>query len=90
MTITANESIVMNRIARHEMNPNNGEVPESHRDVLTYCWVEDFHPTWPAAQVKGVIGSLSKKGLVLVCDGEEENTIEFTPAGFDAWAANWG
>lgn len=87
--VTTNEYIVMNAIVHHEMTGLNGDTPESYEeDTGTYCWVDDFTgDVLTMSQVKGVISSLVKKGLLTVRDEGpgEHNTCNLTREGFDAW-----
>jgi len=88
-TLTANEIEVLNGIAYHEMAPSNGEKPETIADTGTYCWVEDFSASLTPSQVKGVLSSLVKKGLIHVDDYDDEDTVvNFTDTGFKVWQEN--
>jgi hypothetical protein len=82
MNVTANEIAVLNDMAHHEMNPGNGARPTCAADVCTFCWVEDFGPGLTLNQVKGVVSSLVKKGLIVVSEDDEHNVVDFTDAGF--------
>ena len=87
--LTANEIEVLNGIAYHEMATSNGAKPETKDETGTYCWVEDFSASLTPDQVKGVISSLVKKGLIRVDEYDDENTtVDFTDAGFKVWQEN--
>tara|TARA_Y100000310_G_scaffold338627_1_gene428778 strand:+ start:2348 stop:2647 length:300 start_codon:yes stop_codon:yes gene_type:complete len=87
MNITPNESLVLNEIARHEMNPENGAVPISASEVSTYCWVDEFTGgVLSVNAVKGVVSSLVKKKLIVVSDWDDDDTVvSFTEEGFSVW-----
>ena len=86
---TPHESEVLARIARHEMNPGNGARPTSAKDVRTWVWVRDFSDRLSASQVKGVLASLVKKGLIVISYYDaRDNSVAFTDLGFAAWQAN--
>ena len=87
--LTANEIDVLNGIAYHEMSPANSGKPLDIEDTGCFCWVDDFSKTLTAQQVKGVLASLVKKGLVKVCQYDERDTVvDFTTMGFAMWQAN--
>ncbi len=88
VSITHNEADVLNGIAYHEMSPANSGKPLDISDTGTYCWVEDFSKTLTASQVKGVLSSLVQKSLVVVSDNDQDNVVDFTPAGFAIWQAH--
>lgn len=87
MYITEYEVDVLNGIAYHEMNATNGARPECAGDVLMWCWPDQFSSKLTVPQVKGVLSSLVKKGLISISDygPGEDNTIQFTVAGFKAF-----
>lgn len=86
--LTHLEKIVLNAIAHHEMNPGNGARPTCAADVCTWCWAGDFTGgEMTTAQVKGVLSSLIKKGMINVSGGGRESTASFTQAGFEAFVA---
>ncbi len=73
------------------MNPSNGARPTCAADVCTYCWAEDFGAgKLTAQQVKGVLASLVKKGLIRVQDWDDRDTVvDFTMSGFAVWLAHF-
>ena len=98
--LTSYETTVLRAIAQHEMNSLNGDTPESHEDVATYCWADDFTgdnascelqgpDVLTVPQVKGVLSSLSKKGLIHIVEGtkHDEPEVSFTETGFEAFQA---
>jgi hypothetical protein len=89
MTPTPNEIDVLNGIAYAEMSPANGGKPESIDDTGTWCWADAFSATLSTNAVKGVLGSLAKKGLIIVADhGPSETVVNFTSRGFKVWQDN--
>ena len=87
-TLTESEGKTLNAIAYHEMNPSNGARPESASDVKTWGWADHFADdagiTVP--QMKGVLSSLVKKGLINITDYDvNETTVNFTDEGYAAW-----
>ncbi len=88
-SLTPYEIDVLNGIAYHEMSTANSCKPQSIDDTGTFCWVEDFSKTLTASQVKGVIASLVKKGLVKIDEWDQGDTVvNFTPEGWQAWQTN--
>jgi len=88
MTITTNlEAIVLNNIAYHEMCPQNGAKPQSHRDACCWCWADDFAgDAMTVNACKGVLSSLVKKGFIVIHPNDpEDSEVDFTEAGFEAW-----
>jgi len=86
VNLTANEIDVLNGIAYHEMSSANTSKPKDISETGTYCWAADFSDTLTVSQVKGVLSSLVKKGMIVVSPYDERDTIvDFTPAGFAAF-----
>lgn len=96
--LTSFETTVLRAIAQHEMNSLNGDEPQDYTDVHTYCWADDFTGNCPSCalqgpdvlsvnQVKGVLSSLSKKGLIHIYEGDRFNEpeVSFTEEGFEAF-----
>ncbi len=89
MNITANEIDVLNGIAYAEMSPANGGKPQEIDDTGTYCWADTFSKTLTTSQVKGVLGSLTKKNLITVQEWDQGDTVvHFTEQGWKAWQAH--
>lgn len=87
--ITPNEINVLNGIAYAEMSPANGGKPRNIGDTGTWCWADAFSATLSTNAVKGVLGSLVKKGLIVITDySQEENVVDFTSLGFKVWQDN--
>ena len=88
-TYTPNEIDVLNGIAYHEMSPANGATPEAIGDTGCFCWVEDFSEALTGSQVKGVLASLIKKGLIAIQEWDQGDTVvNFTEKGFAVWQVN--
>lgn len=92
LNVTAMECAVIDEIIHHEMSALNGSSPETYADIWhgTYCWADDFtSEVCPnVEQVKGVLSSLTKKGLVTINkldDEVEGNTVIVTKLGYEAW-----
>ncbi len=89
INLTPNESDVLNGIAYAEMSPANGGKPLSIDDTGTYCWADSFSDTLSTNAVKGVLGSLTKKRLIIVQEYDQDDTVvNFTPLGFKTWQAH--
>ena len=85
--LTDLEKLVLNNITLHEMNEVNGanEHIETVDHTITFYWPEDFAKGLEVNQVRGVVTSLVKKGLVVVQEDIEHNTIWLTEEGLVAW-----
>ena len=99
MNITANETAVLDCIARNLYQPSNGGVPDSYDDtapIWTWMLLSDTTSTYTGTvklkSLPGIVASLSKKGLVHVADGRnrKEDTVALTVSGFAAWEALQG
>ena len=89
--LTEFEIDVLNGIAYHEMSPANTMKPRDINDTGTYCWADTFSDKLTTPQVKGVLSSLVKKGLIHIDVFDhpaDENVVSILPAGFAAWQAN--
>lgn len=84
-TLTALETATILKIARHEMNSTNGapEYAQSASDLTTWAWAGDFTSAdCDVKQVKGVMSSLVKKGLI-ECSGKgQDAVVGFSDEGF--------
>ena len=89
MKLTELETQMLENICSHEMNEVNGatEWIEDADMTVTYYWAEDFAKGIGSVnQVKGVVTSLVKKGLVVVQeDSMEDSMIWLTDEGLQAW-----
>ena len=89
INLTANEIDVLNGIAYSEMSPANSCKPLSLEDTGTWCWADSFSKTLSTNAVKGVLGSLVKKGVIQIDDYDRDDTVvDFTPEGFKVWQDN--
>ena len=75
--MTENEKSILNIIARSEYNQNNGSIPRTVEESATWLFMDDLADDsgLTVNQVKGVLGSLVKKGLVDVDDIDEDETL---------------
>ena len=75
--MTENEKSILNIIARSEYNQNNGSIPRTVEESATYLFIDELADDsgLTVNQVKGVLGSLVKKGLVDVDDFDDEETL---------------
>lgn len=87
MNITDFEFHVMNAIAHDEMTPANCDTPQSHDETGCWCWPERYtRDDLDVQQVKGVLSSLVKKGLITISEYDrDDNEVDFTKNGFDVW-----
>lgn len=94
-TLTANERIALNMIARNLYQPMNGARPDSYNDTSA-VWSNCLDSNSAGAEqlagrtLSATCASLAKKGLVSTFDDvsdRKSSTIELTAAGFDAWLA---
>lgn len=84
---------VMNHIAHHEMNSTNGATPETHSDVNTWLWADEWASDLglTGQQIGGVLASLENAGYIGMDkvkkrrNEPDESSCWFTPAGFAAW-----
>ena len=84
--MTENEKSVLNIIATSEFNQLNGSIPRTVEESATWLFIDEVadDASLTVNQVKGVLGSLVKKGLIDVDDIDEEETlIQITKAGID-------
>jgi DNA-binding MarR family transcriptional regulator len=93
INVTDLEAKVLNWIAYADHAPSNGAKPTDISQTGTYLWVDEIGSDIgvPTATAKGAVGSLTAKDLISVVDtisdGEKENLVDFTDAGFAAWQA---
>jgi len=95
MRLTNLQYNVMNHIAHHEYNPNNGATPEHHSDVNTWFWADDWarELNLTGQQIGGVLASLENAGYLIIDkqpkrrNEPDDSTCWFTEAGFAAWKA---
>jgi len=92
--LTANEFEIMDGIAHHRMNASGGNrAPDSDLDVSTYYWPEEFHAYQTADETDQMCCRLESRGLLIIYRPGRlygtETHVTFTPAGFEAWAANY-
>lgn len=86
MNMTEYEKSILNSIATSEYNRLNGEIPRNTEDSATWLFVDELAEDngLTMNQVKGVLGSLVKKGLIDIDDVDAEETlIQITKAGID-------
>ena len=85
MNMTENEKSIMNTIATNECNPNNGSLPRTILESATWLFMDELASDsgLTVNQVKGVLGSLVKKGLLLVDEDEVESLVQFTQEGIN-------
>ena len=86
-TLTEYESSVLNDIATSDYNQNNGSLPRSTEESATYLWVDEIAANVGLAmnQVKGVLGSLVKKGIIDIddIDSKEDTLVQIQKKGID-------
>jgi len=85
--MTPYEKSVLNIIATSEYNQNNGSIPRTVEESATWLFVDDIAEDagLTVNQVKGVLGSLVKKGLIDIddIDAEEDTLVQITKNGID-------
>ena len=94
MRLTHLQYRVMNHIAHHEMNSSNGATPETHSDVNTWLWADEWASDLglTGQQIGGVLASLENAGYIGMDKVRktrhmqaDESSCWFTEAGFAAW-----
>ena len=88
MKITDLELSVIQNIGMNEFTPLNGGIPDCHHDAE--CWVDTVAGHGPHQirldQISGLMGSLSKKGMIwtngTVCGLTEMGFQAFSNRGF--------
>jgi len=86
MIITDNEKKLLLAFAYCEMNTCNSspEIAENANELGTYVWLDEREVNGlNIRQMKGVLGSLVKKELVVVDPDFEHDTVDFTDLGFE-------
>lgn len=75
--MTEYEKSVLNIIATSDYNQLNGSIPRTVEESATYLWVDEIAEDAGLSmnQVKGVLGSLVKKELVMVDDFDAKETL---------------
>ena len=84
--MTDYEKSVLNIIATDECNSLNGSIPRTVEESATWLFIDQVaeDASLTVNQVKGVLGSLVKKGLIDIDDIDEEETlVQITKAGLD-------
>ena len=84
--MTEYEKSVLNIIATSEFNQLNGSIPRTVEESATWLFVDEIadDASLTMNQVKGVLGSLVKKGLIDIDDIDAEETlIQITKKGLD-------
>lgn len=85
MNVTLFESQIMAVIAFSEMTTANGSRPKNSGETLTYLWVDEFGEAVgkTGSQVKGVVSTLSKKGMAIVVEeSDDSSSIQLTDEGY--------
>ena len=85
MNVTLFESQILAVIAFSEMTTANGARPKDSGETLTYLWVDEFGEAVgkTGAQVKGVVSTLSKKGMAIVVEeSDDSSSIQLTDEGY--------
>ena len=88
MELTELEKKMLRVIATDECTPLNGGEPRGYLDAYTWLDIGSFSHMIGVTtnQGKGVLGSLTKKGLVYINDPDtSEAAIGFTEEGFKAY-----
>lgn len=75
--MTEYEKSVLNIIATSDYNQLNGSIPRTVEESATYLWVDEIAEDAGLSmnQVKGVLGSLVKKELIMVDDFDAKETL---------------
>jgi len=85
---TTLENQMMLNIANSEYNEVNGHNPQKSDETITWYYPEYLSKNMETNQVKGVVTSLVKKGLVCVQEDEDDNQIWLTNLGFEVYKNN--
>ena len=85
MKLTNLEKQMLENIANSEYNDVTGYSPESAEETFGWYYPEYLDEGMDTNQVRGVITSLVKKGLVTVDLDEDDNTISMTDDGFNTY-----
>lgn len=87
MSLTSNEKSILNIIATDEMNSLNGSVPRTTEESATWLYTKDIaeEAVMAVNQVKGVLGSLVKKGILDIddYDDDSEHLVQITKKGIN-------
>jgi hypothetical protein len=83
--MTVLETSVLNIIATSEYNQLNGSIPRTVDESSTWLWTDELAADagLTVNQVKGVLGSLVKKGLVDIDDLDADSCIQITKLGIN-------
>ena len=84
--MTELETSVLNIIATSDYNQLNGSIQRTVEESATYLWVDEIAEDSGLSmnQVKGVLGSLVKKELVVIDDIDADETlVTITKNGLD-------
>ena len=75
--MTELETSVLNIIATSDYNALNGSIPRTVEESATCLWVDEIadEAGLTMNQVKGVLGSLVKKGLIDIDDIDAKETL---------------
>lgn len=83
--MTELEISVLNIIATSDYNQLNGSIPRTIEESATFLWVDEIavDAGLTMNQVKGVLGSLVKKKLIVIddIDADEETLVSITQEG---------
>jgi len=87
MDMTEYEKSILNLIGTDEMNQNNGSLPRTVEESATWVFTDQLADDsgLTVNQVKGVLSSLVKKGLINIddYDADEESLVNITKKGID-------
>jgi DNA-binding MarR family transcriptional regulator len=84
--MTEYEKSVLNIIATSEFNQLNGSIPRTTEESATWLFVDEIAEDAGLSmnQVKGVLGSLVKKGMINIDDIDADETLlQITKKGID-------
>ena len=86
--MTEMEKSILNIIATSEFNKLNGSIPRNTDESATWLFIDELAEDSGLTinQVKGVLGSLTKKGIIDIDmdeDMEEETLVQITKKGID-------
>jgi len=81
--MTGLEEKVLDLIAFSEYNAVNGAKPKTPGESATFLWVDELSAGsgLSMSQVKGVLSSLVKKGMIEITEDVEDNLVSLTEYG---------
>ena len=76
---------MIKNIAESQWTEVNGNTPDNSDETTGWYYTEDLDTNMDTNQVRGVVTSLVKKGLVGVQEDEDDNQIWLTDLGFEIY-----